>query len=127
MRHTHLTPTRPEIRDRMFRRWERGLPSGYTRDWRKDRRVYRLLETVRSAYVDLNRIVTGASLDAPNVQRAVGSCAVTLAVATGSLGPPVRTTANPHLARALVQPGAGRGCCVPGPGAEADCQWWVRR
>ncbi|MFF3897655.1 phosphotransferase family protein [Streptomyces sp. NPDC001812] len=109
VRHMHLTPTRPEIRERMFRRWERGLPSEYTRDWRKDWQVYRLLEIVRSAYVDLDRIVTGASLDASNVRRAVGSYAVTLAVATGSLGLPVRTTATPYLARALVQSGAVRG------------------
>ncbi len=26
VRHMNLTPTRPEIRDRMFRRWERLLP-----------------------------------------------------------------------------------------------------
>ncbi|MDG9718692.1 aminoglycoside phosphotransferase family protein [Streptomyces sp. DH24] len=102
VRHLHLTPTRPEIRDRMFRRWERLLPAEYTRDWRKDWRVYSWLEIVRSAYVDLDRIVTGASLDAPNVRRAVDSYAVTLAVATGSLGLPVRTTANPYLTRALA-------------------------
>ncbi|MEV6960962.1 aminoglycoside phosphotransferase family protein [Streptomyces sp. NPDC051207] len=102
VRHMHLTPTRPEIRDRMFRRWERLLPAEYTRGWREDWRVYSRLEIVRSAYVDLDRIVTGASLDAPNVRRAVDSYAVTLAVATGSLGLPVRPTANPYLGRALA-------------------------
>ncbi|MEU0911450.1 aminoglycoside phosphotransferase family protein [Streptomyces althioticus] len=102
VRHMHLTPTRPETRDRMFRRWERNLPPEYTRDWRKDWQVYRRLEVVRSAYIDLDRIVTGASLDAPNVRRAVASYAVTLEVATGALGLPVRATANPYLARALV-------------------------
>lgn len=102
VRHMHLTPTRPEIRDRMFRRWERRLPSEYTRDWREDWQVYRRLEVVRSAYIDLYRIATGASLDAPNVRRAVDSYAVTLVVATGALGLPVRFTANPYLARALV-------------------------
>ncbi|MFJ3337233.1 phosphotransferase [Streptomyces sp. NPDC086766] len=102
VRHMHLTPTRPEIRERMFRRWERLLPGEYTADWREDWRVYRWLETVRSAYVDLDRLVTGASLDAPNVRRAVDSYAMTLAVATGSLGLPVRPTANPYLARALA-------------------------
>ncbi|MEU9755350.1 aminoglycoside phosphotransferase family protein, partial [Streptomyces althioticus] len=102
VRHMHLTPTRPEIRDRMFRRWERNLPPEYTRDWQKDWQVYRRLEAVRSAYIDLDRIVTGASLDAPNVRRAVASYAVTLGVATGALGLPVRATANPYLARALV-------------------------
>nr|WP_308309759.1 aminoglycoside phosphotransferase family protein [Streptomyces sp. CHD11] len=103
VRHMHLTPTRPEIRDRMFSRWERRLPSEYTRDWRNDWQAYRRLEIVRSAYVDLDRIVTGAGLDAPNVRRAVDSYAVTLTVATGALGLPVRFTANPCLARALVQ------------------------
>ena len=40
----------------MFRRWEDRLPAAYTRDWRKDWQVYRRLEIVRSAYVDLDRI-----------------------------------------------------------------------
>lgn len=102
VRHMHLTPTRKEVRDRMFRRWELALPDWYTCNWRTDWRVYRTLEIVRSAYVDLDRIVTGASLDAPNVKRAVDSYAVTLAVATGALGLPVRSTVKPHLARALA-------------------------
>ncbi|MFI6462904.1 phosphotransferase [Streptomyces sp. NPDC050528] len=102
VRHMHLTPTRPEIRDRMFRRWQRELPAAYTKDWEKDWRVYRWIEIVRSAYVDLDRLVTGASLDAPNVRRAVDSYAMTLAAATGSLGLTVRRRANPYLARALA-------------------------
>ncbi|MEU1850257.1 aminoglycoside phosphotransferase family protein [Streptomyces sp. NPDC019990] len=102
VRHMHLTPTRPEIRDRMFRRWERLLPAGYTRDWRRDWRVYRWLEIVRSAYVDLDRLVTGASLDAPNVRRAVDAYAMTLAAATASLGLPARSTSTPYLTRALA-------------------------
>ncbi|WNM36120.1 aminoglycoside phosphotransferase family protein [Streptomyces sp. Li-HN-5-11] len=102
VRHMHLTPTRPEIRDRMFRRWEKRLPEQYTRNWREDWRVYRWLEIVRSAYVDLDRLVTGASLDAPNVRRAVDSYAMTLAAATSSLGLPARPTVNPCLARSLV-------------------------
>jgi aminoglycoside phosphotransferase (APT) family kinase protein len=102
VRHIHLTPTRPEIRDRMFRRWEGRLPGVYTHDWRQDWRVYRWIEIVRSAYVDLDRIVTGASLDAPNVRRAVDSYAMTLAAAKGSLGLPAWPTADPHLARALA-------------------------
>ncbi|CAL9520254.1 phosphotransferase family protein [Streptomyces sp. enrichment culture] len=102
VRHMHLTPTRPEIRDRMFRRWERRLPDEHTRDWRRDWQVYRRLEIVRSAYVDLDRIVTGAGLDAPNVRRAVDSYAVTLAVAAGALGLPLRSAAAPFPARAPV-------------------------
>ncbi|WP_443064888.1 phosphotransferase [Streptomyces sp. NBC_00576] len=109
VRHMHLTPTRTEIRDRMFKRWERGLPATYTKDWERDWRVYRWIETVRSAYVDLDRLVTGESLDAPNVRRAVDSYAVTLAVATGSLGLPLRVTANPYLARALPYGDHGDG------------------
>ncbi|MER6122793.1 aminoglycoside phosphotransferase family protein [Streptomyces sp. NPDC001795] len=101
VRHMHLTPTRQEIRDRMFRRWENGLPGEYTKDWRQDWLVYRWIEIVRSAYVDLDRLVTGASLDAPNVRRAVDSYAMTLEAATASLGLPIRSTANPYLARAL--------------------------
>ncbi|MFF4862175.1 phosphotransferase family protein [Streptomyces sp. NPDC001231] len=102
VRHMHLTPTRSEIRARLFSRWERLLPADQTTGWRQDWRVYHRLETVRSAYVDLDRLVTGASLDAPNVRRAVDSYAMTLAAATGSLGLTVRATANPYLARALA-------------------------
>ncbi|MGW0879724.1 phosphotransferase [Streptomyces sp. NPDC002671] len=102
VRHMHLTPTRPEIRDRMFRRWEGRLPVEYTRDWPRDWRVYRSIEIVRSAYVDLDRLVTGASLDAPNVRRALDSYAMTLAAATGSLGLTAPRRANPYLARALA-------------------------
>ncbi|MEU3950165.1 aminoglycoside phosphotransferase family protein [Streptomyces sp. NPDC029526] len=102
VRHMHLTPTSPELRDRLFRRWEQRLPPEHTRGWREDWRVYRRLEAVRSAYVDLDRIVTGSGLGAPHVRRAVDSYPVTLAVATGALGLPVRCTANPFLARALA-------------------------
>ncbi|WP_327355178.1 phosphotransferase family protein [Streptomyces sp. NBC_01304] len=102
VRHMHLTPTRPEIRARMFARWSRNLPEVYTTGWRDDQRVYRWIEIVRSAYVDLDRLVTG-SLDAPNVQRAVARYAMTLADATASLGLTRRPTANPLLALALPQ------------------------
>jgi aminoglycoside phosphotransferase (APT) family kinase protein len=102
VRHMHLTPTRPEIRERMFGRWEKLLDPRYTTNWRNDWGVYRWIEIVRSAYIDLDRLVTGASLDAPNVRRAVDSYAMTLAAATGSLGLRVRSTGNPYLARALA-------------------------
>ncbi|MFJ7077953.1 aminoglycoside phosphotransferase family protein [Streptomyces sp. NPDC098781] len=98
VRHVHLTPTRPEIRERMLRRWESTLPRECTRDWRRDWSVYRWVESIRSAYVDLDRIVTGAGLDAPNVRRAVDSYAMTLAVATASLGLRVRHSAHSGLA-----------------------------
>ncbi|MFD8422231.1 phosphotransferase family protein [Streptomyces sp. NPDC059466] len=101
VRHMHLTPTRPEIRERLFSRWARVLPEDCTKGWREDWRVYRWMEVVRSAYVDLDRLVTGDSLDAPNVRRAVDSYAMTLADATAVLGLPGRSTANPYLARAL--------------------------
>lgn len=90
VRHMHLSPARPGIRDRMFRRWESVLPAKHTKDWQQDWRVYRWIEIVRSAYVDLDRLVTGASLDAPNVRRAVESYAMTLKAATASLGLPSR-------------------------------------
>ncbi|MET9506177.1 aminoglycoside phosphotransferase family protein [Streptomyces sp. NPDC006622] len=102
VRHMHLTPTRAEIRQRMFARWESRLPARYTRDWRADWRVYRWIEIVRSAYIDLDRLRTGAGLDAPNVRRAVASYPETLAAATASLGLPLPATANPFLARALA-------------------------
>ncbi|MFD5797837.1 phosphotransferase [Streptomyces diastatochromogenes] len=101
VRHMHLTPTRPEIRDRLFRRWERRLPPEHTWNWREDWRVYRWIEIVRSAYVDLDRLVTGASREAPNVRRALDSYAMTLAAATASLGLMTPARSNPYLARAL--------------------------
>ncbi|WP_053658116.1 phosphotransferase family protein [Streptomyces sp. MMG1121] len=104
VRHMHLTPTRPEIRDRMFRRWEARLPARFTKDWQADWRVYRWTEIVRSAYVDLDRLVTGASLDAPNVRRALDSYAMTLAAATASLGLSSRRRHDPRLPPALAWP-----------------------
>lgn len=103
VRHMHLTPIRPEIRDRMFRRWERHMPPEYSRDWRVDWPVYRWSEIIRSAYVDLDRLATRTGLDAPNVRRAVDSYAETLAAATASLGLPASRTANPYLKLALTR------------------------
>ncbi|QNT94441.1 aminoglycoside phosphotransferase family protein [Streptomyces griseofuscus] len=97
VRHMHLTPTRPEIRDRMFRRWAARLDARHTHDWQRDWRVYRWIELVRSAYVDLDRLVTGSSLDAPNVRRAVASYGMTLAAATASLGLSGRPWGLPRL------------------------------
>lgn len=101
VRHIHLTPTRPEIRQRMFDRWAARLPEKCTAGWQEEWKVYRWIEVVRSAYVDLDRLVTGADLDAPNVRRAVDSYAMTLATARASLGLRPSPTANPYLARAL--------------------------
>lgn len=114
VRHMHLTPIRHEIQARMFQRWHQRLPHDYTRDWQVDRRVYRWIENVRSAYVDLDRLVTGEGLDAPNVQRAVDSYGLTLQAATASLGLPAKGTANPYLARALPY-GDIRGRRTGGP------------
>nr|WP_217686479.1 aminoglycoside phosphotransferase family protein [Streptomyces sp. CAI-85] len=102
VRHVHLTPTRPEIKERMVRRWERLLSAEHTKDWQRDWGVYRRIEIVRSAYIDLDRLVTRASLDVPNVSRAVNSYAATLAAATAALGLPLPATANPYLALALA-------------------------
>ncbi|MER7170844.1 aminoglycoside phosphotransferase family protein [Streptomyces mesophilus] len=101
VRHLHLTPVRPAIRDRMFRRWEKQLGSRHTQGWQADWRVYRWMELVRSAYIDLDRLVTGDGLDAPNVRRAVDRYAMTLAEATAALGLRSRPVANPYLQRAL--------------------------
>ncbi|GHK02880.1 hypothetical protein SY2F82_46770 [Streptomyces sp. Y2F8-2] len=109
VRHMHLTPTRPEIRERLFARWSERLPEDCTKGWQDDWRVYRWMEVVRSAYVDLDRLVTGDGLDAPNVRRAVDTYAMTLFEATAALGLPAKLTANPHLARALPNGDHGRG------------------
>ncbi|MEU5000606.1 aminoglycoside phosphotransferase family protein [Streptomyces sp. NPDC021622] len=101
VRHMHLTPIRAEIRRRMFARWSRSLSSAFTGGWENDWRVYRWIEIVRSAYVDLDRLVTSTGLDAPNVRRAVDSYAMTLAAATAALGLRASPMANPSLARAL--------------------------
>ncbi|PWI20590.1 phosphotransferase enzyme family protein [Streptomyces sp. Act143] len=105
VRHMHLTPTRPEIRDRMFNRWSLRLAPEYTEGWRRDWGVYRWIEIVRSAYIDLDRLVTGASLDAPNVRRALDSYSMTLKAATASLGLRERRMHNPYLALALAERG----------------------
>ncbi|MEV5607814.1 aminoglycoside phosphotransferase family protein [Streptomyces sp. NPDC052225] len=103
VRHTHLTPTTREMRDRMYARWERRLAPRFTHGWERDVPVYQGFEQVRSAYVDLDRLVTGSGLDAPNVRRAVGSYTTTLRKALKWLEMPPATThaANPYLALAL--------------------------
>ncbi|WP_225890407.1 MULTISPECIES: phosphotransferase family protein [Streptomyces] len=97
VRHLHLTPTRPEMRTRMFKRWSGALPPEYVAGWEQDWRVYRWIEQVRSAYVDLDRITTGAALDTPNVRRAVDAYEMTLTAATGSLGLRMRKRVVPKL------------------------------
>lgn len=86
VRHLHLTPTRVEIRQRMFARWARELLPEYTKGWERDWPVYRWIELIRSAYVDLDRFTTGAALDSPNVRRAIDSYAMTLDAAKAALG-----------------------------------------
>ncbi|MEX1652351.1 aminoglycoside phosphotransferase family protein [Streptomyces pseudovenezuelae] len=86
VRHLHLTPTRTEMRMRMFDRWSRKLPAECVTGWERDWRVYRWIEQIRSAYVDLDRMTTGAALSTPNVRRAVDAYEMTLSAATGSLG-----------------------------------------
>ncbi|WP_307813596.1 aminoglycoside phosphotransferase family protein [Streptomyces sp. N35] len=100
-RHLHLTPVRPAIRERMFARWRKLLASESTQGWEADWRVYRWIELIRSAYIDLDRLVTGDGLDAPNVRRAVDRYAMTLAEATAALGLRSRPVANPYLKRSL--------------------------
>ncbi|WP_063760081.1 aminoglycoside phosphotransferase family protein [Streptomyces sp. NRRL S-1022] len=119
VRHMHLTPTRPEIRDRMFRRWEARLAPRFTQGWQRDWRVYRWTELVRSAYVDLDRLVTGAALDAPNVRRAVESYAMTLAAATASLGLSSRWYGGPHPGRVPAWPPVPGTRSGPGEGGAA--------
>nr|WP_202477724.1 aminoglycoside phosphotransferase family protein [Streptomyces sp. SID5470] len=86
VRHLHLTPTRTEMRVRMFDRWSKKLPAECVVGWEEDWRVYRYIEQIRSAYVDLDRMTTGAALSTPNVRRAVDAYEMTLSAATGSLG-----------------------------------------
>ncbi|MFF4526395.1 phosphotransferase [Streptomyces bluensis] len=116
VRHIHLTPTLPEIRERLFARWSRRLPEDCTKGWRDDWRVYRWIETVRSAYVDLDRLVTGDSLEAPNVRRAVDTYAMTLTAATATLGLRAKSTANPYLALALPHGDQGAALTDGPPG-----------
>ncbi|MGW0824911.1 aminoglycoside phosphotransferase family protein [Streptomyces sp. NPDC002845] len=97
VRHMHLTPTPTRTRERMLSRWTDRLAAEYTEGWQDDLDVYRRLEVVRSAYVDLDRLVTRATLDAPNVSRAVDSYAATLRSAKVALGLPDRPTQGPSL------------------------------
>ncbi|MFF4962196.1 phosphotransferase family protein [Streptomyces sp. NPDC001222] len=109
VRHMHLTPTRPDIRRRLLDRWSQRLPDDCTKGWREDWRVYRWIEIIRSAYVDLDRLVTGDSLEAPNVRRAVDAYAMTLVEATAALGLPDRSTVSPYLVRTLPRGGHRAG------------------
>lgn len=86
VRHLHLTPTPTGMRTRMFERWSRKLPAECVVGWERDWRVYRWIEQIRSAYVDLDRMTTGVALATPNVRRAVDAYEMTLSAATGSLG-----------------------------------------
>ncbi|MET7735747.1 aminoglycoside phosphotransferase family protein [Streptomyces sp. NPDC005402] len=99
VRHLHLTPARTEMRMRMFDRWSRKLPAECVVGWERDWRVYRWIEQIRSAYVDLDRMTTGAALSTPNVRRAVDAYEMTLSAATGSLG--LRRRAVPKKAASL--------------------------
>ena len=85
----------------MLERWRNRLDPVYTRGMSADWPVYWRMETVRSAYVDLDRLVTGMGLHAPNVRRAVDTYASTLLAATTALGLPTRWPENPYLAFAL--------------------------
>ncbi|PNG21633.1 hypothetical protein C1J00_13645 [Streptomyces cahuitamycinicus] len=74
----------------------------YPRDWRRDWLVYRRLEIVRSAYLDLDRLVTGASPSVPEARRAADAYPMTLAAAMALLGLSAPPRASPYLARALA-------------------------
>ncbi|CAM5611716.1 hypothetical protein SSPIM334S_02598 [Streptomyces spiroverticillatus] len=111
VRHLHLTPHRGEIRQRMLHRWSEALgrrSSAYVAGWSGDVHTYRWIELVRSAYIDLDRLVTGASLDAPNVRRAVDAYAMTVRAATESLGLGHARVQNPYLALVLTRGGEAR-------------------
>ncbi|MEU0953933.1 phosphotransferase [Streptomyces niveus] len=86
VRHLHLTPHGTQTRERMFRRWSKRLDPYHTKGWEEDWIFYRWMELVRSAYIDLDRLATGASLDVPNVHRAIDSYSHTLSAAVGALG-----------------------------------------
>ncbi|MFI6347714.1 aminoglycoside phosphotransferase family protein [Streptomyces sp. NPDC050560] len=88
VRHLHLTPTGPAARERLVETWLRLLPGRFTRDWDRDWAVYQWIEYVRSAYVDLERLVTRTALDAPNVRRAVDDYRSTLRAALGGVCDP---------------------------------------
>ncbi|MDX3750776.1 aminoglycoside phosphotransferase family protein [Streptomyces sp. AK08-02] len=101
IRHQHLTRSGTAERHSMMTRWERNLPVHYTRDWRHDQPTYERLETVRSAYVDLDRLVTRTDLEAPNVDRAVASIRRTLDAALTALNLGTGPMGNPYLRLAL--------------------------
>ncbi|MFF3311461.1 phosphotransferase family protein [Streptomyces sp. NPDC002952] len=118
VRHLHLTPHSAEVKGRMFRRWAGKLAPQYTHHWEQDVRTYRWIEIVRSAYVDLDRLVTGEGTDMPNVRRAVDSYAMTLSAAQASLGLSSARTVNSHLHLALP-PGEHKPRATPARGPRA--------
>ncbi|MEU1481661.1 aminoglycoside phosphotransferase family protein [Streptomyces sp. NPDC005760] len=109
-RHHHLTPTRPDMRERMLRRWalrmEERFPGtlyekGFMTNLYEDYSTYRRLEVARSVYLDLHRLVTGAGCDVPHVRGAVDAYLTTLAQATAALGLLDRRDVNSCLTLAL--------------------------
>ncbi|WP_242435779.1 aminoglycoside phosphotransferase family protein [Streptomyces sp. Root369] len=104
VRHLRLTLTTPGLRNILLDRWQQRLAPEFTRDMSKDWPVFWKLEIVRSAYVDLDRLVTGQDFRAPNVRRAVAAYGTTLQEATCELGLPTRPLKNTHLAYALGLP-----------------------
>ncbi|MFD8304193.1 phosphotransferase [Streptomyces sp. NPDC059690] len=72
-RHMYLARPEPSTRVRMFERWASGLDPRYTRDHLKDFDVYHGFETVRSAYLDLDREFSGVGVGTPYVKHALTS------------------------------------------------------
>ncbi|MEU6348717.1 aminoglycoside phosphotransferase family protein [Streptomyces sp. NPDC047072] len=102
-RHMYLTPTQPEMRRRMLARWVRGMGDEACTNVYEELELYRRLELVRSAYVDLHRLMAETGRHAPNVSRAIAEYGNTLTRALGTLGLPEPRTAqvNPFLMLAL--------------------------
>ncbi|MFD3513593.1 phosphotransferase family protein [Streptomyces sp. NPDC058657] len=117
VRHLHLTPHSAQTRGRMLKRWRRLLGTPYTVGWERDVRTYRRLELFRSSYIDLDRLVTGTELDAPNVQRAVDSYAATLSAVTAQFDLRHPRVANPYLAVALIRRDQEGAAVAPASGA----------
>ncbi|WP_329400088.1 phosphotransferase family protein [Streptomyces melanogenes] len=105
VRHLHLTPCKSWIRHRMYQRWAGQLGDEYTKGWTEDINVYRWIEVVRSAYVDLHRLTAVAGMEAPNVRRSLATYQRTIMTATSALGLRGCQMTNLHLAKALS--GAG--------------------
>ncbi|WP_055526764.1 phosphotransferase family protein [Streptomyces graminilatus] len=101
IRHLYLAGSSSGIRELMIDRWRRRLDPQFTTNMVDDWPVYWNMEVVRSAYVELDRVVAGEAANAFSGRRTEDSYAWILGAATRALGLRPPRPVNPLLFSAL--------------------------